>query len=69
MALNQTYLRKLLRQKSFSYDEIRDHTDRHNIKRWLKQAAEQDGAHTIYAAIERQSSHRLQRKLAEILTS
>jgi hypothetical protein len=50
-----------------SYECLLGHTEHHDIKGWLLRGAEREDAQTIMAAIKRQSSHRLARKLAEIL--
>lgn len=49
------------------YKRLLEHTSRHKIKEWLLRGAEREDAQTIRHAIKKQSSHRLARKLAEIL--
>jgi hypothetical protein len=49
------------------YKTLLAHTEHHDIKGWLLRGAEREDAQTIRRAIERQSPHRLARKLAEIL--
>ena len=49
------------------YEQLLAHAEHHNVKQWLLDGAKHEDAYTLYAAIERQSSHRLARKLAEIL--
>jgi hypothetical protein len=50
------------------YETLHEHTARHDIKRWLLDAAKDDDAWTIYRAVERLSSARLARRLARMLT-
>ena len=52
-----------------TYGDMLAHTSRHNIKEWLLRGAREEDARSIYEAVRRQSSHRLARKLAELLTS
>lgn len=51
-----------------TYEQMLGHTEHHNIKGWLLAGCEREDANTIRNAIEKQSPHRLARKLAEILT-
>ncbi len=50
------------------YKNLLAHAEHHDIKGWLLRGCEREDARTLREAIERQSSHRLARKLAEILT-
>jgi hypothetical protein len=50
------------------YKTLYPHTARHDIKRWLLDAASDDDAWTIYRAVERMSGSRLARRLARMLT-
>lgn len=52
-----------------NYANLLGHCEHHKIKDWLIKGAKREDARTILEAVKRQSPHRLQRKLAEILTS
>ena len=56
-------------QSNPTYKDLLIHAEGHDIKGWLLKAAKDDGAHTLFEAINRQRPHRLARKLAEMLAS
>lgn len=49
------------------YKRLLGHAEHHDIKGWLLRGCIREDARTIREAVERQSPHRLARKLAEIL--
>jgi hypothetical protein len=55
------------KKMDLSYKNLLDHLNHHNVKRWLLNGCDKEGAHTIKEAVERISESRLRRKLAEIL--
>lgn len=50
-----------------TYERLLGHAENHKIKKWLLRGCKREDANTLREAIERQSAHRLARKLAEAL--
>ena len=50
------------------YERMLEHTSRHKIKEWLLRGTYREDAQTIRHALKKQSSHRIARKIAEMLT-